>query len=149
VSAPVILHSISSHTMQKSPPPPPGLPPAPLVVSHVAIARVSTPRCAYAEIGIGLTGFGFVLTFLGVLFFFDKGLLAMGNVCRHMRLPTACSQPCAVPPLLSFDRGSALIARLCMQILFVAGVAMTIGAQATLRFFLRRKNQRVTITDLK
>ena len=33
-----------------------------------------------AEIGIGLTGFGFVLTFLGVLFFFDKGLLAMGNV---------------------------------------------------------------------
>jgi len=58
------------------------------------------------KIGIGLTGFGFVLTFLGVLFFFDKGLLAMGNI------------------------------------LFVAGVAMTIGAQATFRFFLRRKNQR-------
>lgn len=33
-----------------------------------------------AEIGVGLTGFGFLFTFLGVVFFFDKGLLAMGNV---------------------------------------------------------------------
>mmetsp|Transcript_4683 Transcript_4683/g.13450 ORF Transcript_4683/g.13450 Transcript_4683/m.13450 type:complete len:140 (-) Transcript_4683:528-947(-) len=58
------------------------------------------------KIGIGLTGFGFLFSFLGVLFFFDKGLLAMGNI------------------------------------LFVAGVAMTIGTQATIRFFLRRKNHR-------
>jgi hypothetical protein len=33
-----------------------------------------------AEIGIGLTGFGVLFTFLGIIFFFDKGLLAMGNV---------------------------------------------------------------------
>jgi hypothetical protein len=41
-----------------------------------------------AEIGIGLTGFGVLFTFLGIIFFFDKGLLAMGNVsskkCLHM-----------------------------------------------------------------
>jgi vacuolar-type H+-ATPase subunit I/STV1 len=58
------------------------------------------------KIGVGLTGFGFLFTFLGVVFFFDKGLLAMGNI------------------------------------LFVAGVAMTIGTQATIRFFLRPKNHR-------
>jgi hypothetical protein len=36
-------------------------------------------RCA-AEIGIGLTGLGFLFLLLGVLFFFDKGLIALGNV---------------------------------------------------------------------
>ncbi|KAJ7528609.1 hypothetical protein O6H91_15G011400 [Diphasiastrum complanatum] len=32
------------------------------------------------KIGIGLTGFGVLFTFLGLIFFFDKGLLAMGNI---------------------------------------------------------------------
>eukprot|EP00898_Chlorokybus_atmophyticus_P006687 jgi/Chlat1/7019/Chrsp56S06701 len=32
------------------------------------------------KIGIGLTGFGILFTFLGVMMFFDKGLLAMGNI---------------------------------------------------------------------
>jgi hypothetical protein len=53
--------------------------------SHALASRQLLPAeltgmVTCAEIGIGLTGFGFVLTFLGVLFFFDKGLLAMGNV---------------------------------------------------------------------
>ncbi|KAL9314674.1 hypothetical protein ACSQ67_020126 [Phaseolus vulgaris] len=32
------------------------------------------------EIGLGLTGFGIFFSFLGVMFLFDKGLLAMGNI---------------------------------------------------------------------
>lgn len=33
-----------------------------------------------AEIGIGVTGFGMFFLFFGVILFFDKGLLAIGNV---------------------------------------------------------------------
>ena len=36
--------------------------------------------CHSAEIGVALTGLGFLFIFLGMLFFFDRGLLAMGNV---------------------------------------------------------------------
>jgi hypothetical protein len=35
-----------------------------------------------AEIGVVLTGLGLVFSFLGVLFFFDRGLIALGNVRR-------------------------------------------------------------------
>jgi hypothetical protein len=33
-----------------------------------------------AEVGIGLIGFGIFISFLGVILFLDRGLLALGNV---------------------------------------------------------------------
>lgn len=32
------------------------------------------------KIGVALSGLGFLFLFLGMLFYFDRGLLAMGNV---------------------------------------------------------------------
>ncbi|CAM8880642.1 unnamed protein product [Rhodiola kirilowii] len=32
------------------------------------------------KIGLGLTGFGVFFSFLGIVFLFDKGLIAMGNI---------------------------------------------------------------------
>ena len=46
---------------------------------YVASTQFSRPLLC-AEIGVGLTAFGLLFTVLGVLFFFDRGLLAMGNV---------------------------------------------------------------------
>ena len=40
-----------------------------------------------AEIGIGLTGAGLLFMLLGMMMFFDKGLLAMGNVRRVLSSP--------------------------------------------------------------
>ncbi|KAK2142925.1 hypothetical protein LSH36_897g01068 [Paralvinella palmiformis] len=38
------------------------------------------PVTDFQKIGVGLAGFGVAFLFLGVLLFFDKGLLAIGNI---------------------------------------------------------------------
>ncbi len=48
--------------------------------TRVGDARVYACLRVWTEIGIGLTGMGLLFTMLGVLLFFDGGLLAVGNV---------------------------------------------------------------------
>ena len=48
--------------------------------TRVGDARAYACLRAWTEIGIGLTGMGLLFTMLGVLLFFDGGLLAVGNV---------------------------------------------------------------------
>lgn len=38
------------------------------------------PITDYQKIGIGVTGFGLLFLFLGMMLFFDRGLLAIGNI---------------------------------------------------------------------
>ena len=45
-----------------------------------------------AEIGIGLTGAGLLFMLLGMMMFFDKGLLAFGSNTMRLTLSTECDE---------------------------------------------------------
>jgi hypothetical protein len=73
-----------------------------------------------AEIGVFLTSFGAFFTFLGVILFFDRGLLAIGNV-----------------------RFFGVLAN-SPKMLFLTGVTLIIGWQKTVRFFFQKRKIRGT-----
>jgi hypothetical protein len=50
-----------------------------LAALQTGCAQLTSDRRS-AEIGLGLAAFGFLFTVLGIMMFFDRGLLAMGNV---------------------------------------------------------------------
>ena len=130
--------------------------------------RAPPPR---AEIGLGLSAFGILFTVLGVLLFFDRGLLAMGNVSDVFALSgvrrgggaatasgqhalrrratlqrAACATGAADAYAINSRRPSLLplsLKKHKTQLLFLSGMALTIGVQSTLQFFSRRRNRKV------
>lgn len=105
-------------------------------------ARLPTKPNRTTEIGLGLTAFGFLFTLLGMMFFFDRGLLAMGNVscsCHLARRPIDARAARSRSLTLSTPQTNP---KPKQQLLFLAGMTMTIGLQSTVQFFSRRKNRR-------
>ena len=98
-----------------------------------------------SEIGLGLTGFGIFFSFLGIIFFFDKGLIAMGNV-------SLLSWVIIIKILerLGLTGRSYYQTVLIMpfQILFLSGLGLTIGLKSTMQFFTTPKNYKVWQTPI-
>ena len=88
------------------------------------------------KIGIGLTAGGVLFSVIGIMLFFDKGLLAMGNVRSSSRL-SALPAALTHPPL---PRAA--------QLLFLSGITLIIGPSKTYRFFFQKKKARGTSTFL-
>ena len=65
----------------------------------------SFTNLCFAEIGIGLSGFGVVFLFLGTVLFFDRGLLAMGNVRSARAHWVLCLSCCLSIDFVHYRRG--------------------------------------------
>lgn len=68
---------------------------------------------------------------LGVLLFFDKGLLAMGNVCAFCSIDVMRLHSC-------------IHNRVLLQVLFLTGVVLIIGFAKTYRFFFQKRKAKGT-----
>lgn len=90
---------------------------------------------------MGLTGFGVFFLFFGMMLFFDKALLAIGNVSWSIILSTTSP---------SYDLWDVLHPWSCcpsllsVQILFVTGLSFVIGLERTFRFFFQRHKAKAT-----
>jgi hypothetical protein len=98
--------------------------------------RYPLPRPS--EIGVGLTAFGAIFLFLGVMLLFDSALLALGNVRLSFRAPNVLvHRRCLLISFTLLWLAALALARTA-QILFVSGVVLIIGLKNTGIFFWKR-----------
>ena len=107
-----------------------------LVTGILVILRVS-----HKGIRLGLTGFGIFFTTLGVFMLFNKGLLAMGNIGVLILSYSQSFSLLSLSLILTHDY-VALYA-LSPQILFLSGVAVTMGPTFALQLFVKPQNYKV------
>lgn len=88
------------------------------------------------KIGIGLSSAGLLFTVLGVVMFFDRALLAMGNVRALLFFSNQPASHCRkkITPCVSH----------CSQLLFLSGVMLIIGPMKTYRFFFQMRKAKGT-----
>ena len=89
------------------------------------------------KIGIGLTLFGLLFTILGILMFFDRALLAMGNVGLRLLLHNR-------NPLSPFRASRAFASPPQSQLLFLSGIMLIIGPTKTYGFFFQKRKAKGT-----
>ena len=103
------------------------------------------------KIGIGLSTAGLLFTVLGIFMFFDRGLLAMGNVrtqhkSKHARRQHTVKMRAQRIRSLSIKRLLTLrfFKFSCAQLLFLSGVMLIIGPTKTYRFFFQKRKAKGT-----
>ncbi|KAL8491893.1 hypothetical protein ACS0TY_023475 [Phlomoides rotata] len=96
------------------------------------------------KVGLGLIGFGIFFTFLAIILFFDRGLLALGNV-RHFCYSVSLL---SLPPTQGIYFHVSPCLHLCHQIFWLTGVAILLGWRSTLQLFTNRRNYKGSVSFL-
>ncbi|KAK2991201.1 hypothetical protein RJ640_027173, partial [Escallonia rubra] len=96
--------------------------------NHLQSSQMAYELTEQKKIGLGFIGFGVFFSFLGVILFFDRGLLALSNVRNLYKLCSLCVN-------LFWSKAMTESGIFCL-----AGAAILLGWRSTLRIFTNRAN---------